>query len=68
MQVLVAMQRQAGMMGLGADSQLVRDLQMLLGTQAAVSSFPCKVAGVAWKKDGLGSLEGVVEVEEEHSH
>jgi hypothetical protein len=47
MQVLVAMQRQAGMMGLGADSQLVRDLQMLLGTQAAVSSFPCKAAGVA---------------------
>jgi hypothetical protein len=40
MQVLVAMQSQAGMMGLGADSQLVRDLQMLLGTQAAVLSFP----------------------------
>lgn len=64
----VAMQSQTGMMGLGADSQLVRGLQMLLDTQAAASSFPCKVAGVAWKKDGLGSLAGVVEVEEVHSH
>lgn len=64
----MAMQSQAGMMGLGADFQLVRDLQMLLGTHAAVLSFPCKVAGVAWKTDGLGSLEGAVEVEEVHSH